>query len=317
MQPQPPQEGMYFMKNKKEPALIRNIKQHWELYLLILPVILYFAIFKYGPMYGIQIAFRDYYPGMGYLEAEWVGFDNFIRFFNSYQFKSALWNTFSISLLNLVLGFPLPIILALVMNSLRSNMLKKSLQTLSYAPHFISSVCMAGIILTFTSERGIINEIVAVVGGNRVSFMSEPSMFKWVYVLSRMWKEAGWGSVMYIAALSSVDLALYEAADVDGASRLQKIWYVDLPSILPTIVIMLILRCGQILNLGYEDILMLQNDLNLSGSQVISTYSYQIGLLNQDYSYSTAIGMFNSIINLILLTSVNFISRKVNETSLW
>ncbi len=305
------------MKNKKQPALIKNITQHWELYLLILPVILYFAIFKYGPMYGIQIAFRDYYPGMGYLEADWIGFDNFVRFFNSFQFKTALINTLVISSINLIFGFPLPIILAVVLNSLRSKTLKNSLQTISYAPHFISSVCMAGIILTFTSERGIINEIVAAMGGDRVSFLSEGPMFKWVFVLSRMWKEAGWGSVMYIAALSSVDIALYEAADVDGASRLQKIWYVDIPCILPTIVIMLILRCGQILNLGYEDILMLQNDLNMSGSQVISTYSYQIGLLNQDYSYSTVIGMFNSVINLILLTSVNYISRKVNETSLW
>ncbi len=305
------------MKNKKQPAIIKNILQHWELYLLILPGILYFAIFKYAPMYGIQIAFRDYYPGMGYLEADWVGFDNFRRFFNSYQFLSALKNTLSISLLQLVLGFPLPIILALMLNSLRSNRLKKSLQTISYAPHFISSVCMAGIILTFTSERGIINEIIAACGGGRVNFMGEPSLFKWVYVLGHVWKDAGWGSVMYIAALSSVDLALYEAADVDGATRLQKIWYVDLPSILPTIVIMLILKCGQILSIGYEEILMLQNPLNLPGSQVISTYSYQVGLLQYDYSYSTAVGMFNSVVNLVLLMSVNFISRKVNETSLW
>lgn len=305
------------MKNKKQPALIRNIKQHWELYLLILPGILYFAIFKYAPMYGIQIAFRDYYPGMGYLEADWVGFDNFMRFFKSHQFINALTNTLSISLLQLVLGFPLPIILALMLNSLRSNKLKKGLQTISYAPHFISSVCMAGIILAFTSEHGIISEMAATVSGESVSLLSEPSLFKWIYVLSHVWKDAGWGSVMYIAALSSVDLALYEAADVDGASKLQKIWYVDLPSILPTVVIMLILKCGHILSIGYEEILMLQNPLNLPRSQVISTYSYQVGLLQYDYSYSTAVGMFNSVVNLVLLVTVNYISRKVNETSLW
>ena len=268
-------------------------------------------------MYGIQIAFRDYYPGMGYLEADWVGFDNFIRFFKSYQFLSALGNTLSISLLQLVLGFPLPIILALMLNSLRSNKLKKGLQTISYAPHFISSVCMAGIILTFTSEHGIISEIVKAITGKDISLMSEPGLFKWIYVLGHVWKDAGWGSVMYIAALSSVDLALYEAADVDGASKIQKIWYVDLPSILPTVVIMLILKCGQILSIGYEEILMLQNPLNMPGSQVISTYSYQVGLIQQDYSYSTAVGIFNSVVNLVLLVSVNYISRKVNETSLW
>ena len=302
---------------KRKDGLFKNIKQHYQLYLIFLPVLLYFAIFCYGPMYGIQIAFRDYYPGMRYTEADWVGFSNFLRFFRSYQFKPVLINTLSISLLNLILGLPLPIILALILNEIRYTKLKKTLQTISYAPHFISTVAMAGLILTFTSERGLLNQIITSLGGNAVSFMSEPRMFKWVYVISHVWQGAGWGSIIYIAALSSVDTSLYEAAEIDGAGRLQKIWNVDLPCILPTIVIMLILNCGKIMSIGYEQILMLQNDLNKSASQIISTYTYEIGLLQYDYSYSTAIGLFNSIINLILLVSVNWFSRKVTETSLW
>ena len=302
---------------KRKDGLFKNIKQHYQLYLIFLPVLLYFAIFCYGPMYVIQIAFRDYYPGMRYTEADWVGFSNFLRFFRSYQFKPVLINTLSISLLNLILGLPLPIILALILNEIRYTKLKKTLQTISYAPHFISTVAMAGLILTFTSERGLLNQIITSLGGNAVSFMSEPRMFKWVYVISHVWQGAGWGSIIYIAALSSVDTSLYEAAEIDGAGRLQKIWNVDLPCILPTIVIMLILNCGKIMSIGYEQILMLQNDLNKSASQIISTYTYEIGLLQYDYSYSTAIGLFNSIINLILLVSVNWFSRKVTETSLW
>lgn len=301
----------------RKPSLVKNMKRHWELYLLILPVILYFAIFCYGPMYGIQIAFKDYYPGMNFSDAEWIGFKHFERLFRTTQFWTSLKNTLTLSVLQLVLEFPLPIILAILLNEMRFKKMKKMLQTVSYAPHFISTVAMAGIILAFTSNGGLVGQITAATTGETINILTKPALFKWIYVISNTWKNLGWSSVIYIAALSSVDMSLYEAARVDGANRWQKIWHLDIPFLVPTMVILLILNCGRILSVGYEQILMLQNDLNLPASEIISTYSYKIGLINRSYGLSTAIGLFNSVVNLILLTTVNKISGKVSGSSLW
>lgn len=300
-----------------KPSLIKNIKRHWELYLLILPVILYFAIFKYVPMYGIQIAFRDYFPGMDILEAEWIGLRHFSRVFRSATFWQSFRNTLTLSLMQLFLGFPLPILMAILLNEMRFTKMKKLLQTVSYAPHFISMVAMAGIIMAFTDDHGLIGQIYTASTGEVKNLLTIPGLFKWIYVIGNEWKNLGWSSIIYIATLSSVDLSLYEAARVDGANRLQKVWYLDVPFLVPTMVILLILNCGRILSVGYEQILMLQNDLNAPASEIISTYSYKVGMLQRSYGFSTAMGLFNSVINLILLTTVNRISRKVSGSSLW
>lgn len=301
----------------KRPSLIENMKRYWELYVLIIPVIIYFVVFKYLPMYGIQIAFKDYYPGMNMMDAEWIGFDHFERLFRSTTFWTALKNTLTVSLMQLILSFPLPILLAVLLNELRSGKMKKILQTVSYAPHFISTVAMAGIIMALTTETGLIGQIYTAVTGETVDLLTMPDMFKWIYVIGNEWKNLGWSSIIYIAALSSVDVSLYEAAKVDGANRLQKVWYLDIPALVPTMVTLLILNCGKILTVGYEQVLMLQNSLNLSASEIISTYSYKVGMIERSYGFSTAVGLFNSVVNLILLVSVNKISKKVSGNGLW
>lgn len=305
------------MKKTKKVSIVKNVKKHWELYLLILPVIIYFAIFCYSPMYGIQIAFRDYIPGIKITDAEWIGFIQFKRLWRSTQFWMALKNTLTLTLMELVISFPLPVILAVLLNEMRLSKMKNFLQTVSYAPYFISAVAMAGIILAFVDTSGLIGQIYTAVTGEELNLLMKPAYFKWIYVLSNVWKNIGYSSVIYIAALSSVDVEMYEAARVDGANKWQKVIHLDIPSLIPTMVILLILNSGRVLNVGYEQILMLQNDLNLSASEVISTYSYKLGIIQRSYSLSTAIGLFNSIVNLILLTSVNKISRKLTDNSLW
>ena len=302
---------------KKKNLLLNNVKRHWELYLLIIPVVLYFAIFCYGPMYGAQIAFRDYYPGMAILDAEWVGLANFRRAFRSVTFWSAFKNTLTLSSMQLLFGFPMPIILAIVLNELRLKKLKKTLQTISYAPHFISTVAMAGILLAFCSTHGLIGQIATSIVGEEINILTKPKAFKWIYVISNIWKTTGWSAVIYISALSSVEVSQYEAAKMDGATRLQRIFYLDLPHLLPTAAVLLVLECGRVLNIGYEQILMLQNDLNLTASEVISTFAYKIGMFNRDYSFSTAVNLFNSVVNLALLSAVNFISKKLSGNGLW
>ena len=297
--------------------IIKNMRKHWELYLLILPALIYFAIFCYGPMYGVQIAFRDYYPGMDMLDAKWIGFKHFQRVFRTNQFWVSLKNTLVLSSIQLILGFPFPVIMAILLNELRYKRMKKTLQTISYAPHFISTVAMAGIVLAFTSTHGLVGQIVTAITGEEINILTKPGLFKWIYFISNEWKNVGWSSIIYIATLSSVDVSMYEAAKVDGANKLQKIWYLDIPSLVPTMVILLILNSGRVLNVGYEYVLMLQNDLNITASQIISTYSYQVGLLQRSYGFSTAVGLFNSVINLILLVSVNKIANKVSGSGLW
>ncbi|MBW7453111.1 ABC transporter permease [Paenibacillus sepulcri] len=295
-----------------------RILRNWELYLFMTPALLYFIIFHYIPMYGIQIAFKNFIPTKGIAGSPWVGFDHFERFFHSYYFRDLLWNTFSISLYELAIGFPLPIILALAFNEVRSGFFKRSVQTITYAPHFISVVVMAGMIITFLSPTsGIIVRIVEGLGFQAADFLTDPAWFKTVYVLSGVWQSAGWGTIIYLAALSSVDPQLHEAGIMDGASRFKRMLHINIPTIVPTITIMLILNMGNILGVGFEKILLLQNPLNMSASDVISTFVYRSGLVSAQYSFSTAVGLFNSVVNAILLIAVNRIARRTSETSLW
>ncbi|KAF1303195.1 MULTISPECIES: ABC transporter permease [Enterococcus] len=289
-----------------------------QLYLFVLPAFLVIAIFSYGPMYGVIIAFKDYMPSLGILGSPWVGFKHFQRFFDSYYFWDLIKNTLGISFYSLIVGFPLPIILALGLNELKDGRFKKFTQTITYAPNFISVVVVCGMVIAFlTPSTGIINHLLDFLGFERISFMTDPKWFKTVYVLSGVWQGTGWGSVIYLAALSGVDTQLHEAATVDGATRLQRIWYINIPTIIPTMVILLIMNVGSLMSMGYEKILLMQNALNMDSSNVIATFVYKQGLLDAQYSYASAVGLFNAAINAFLLILVNKISRKVSETSLW
>jgi putative aldouronate transport system permease protein len=296
----------------------KSIRKNWDLYLLIAPVAVYFIVFKYMPMYGVQIAFKNFIPAKGIWGSPWVGVKHFMRFFNSYNFKELIGNTLGISLYSLALGFPVPILLALMMNEVRNKYFKKTVQTVTYAPHFLSTVVLVGMITAFLSpSSGIINYIIKAFGGKPIYFMTEPGWFKSLYVLSGVWQSAGWGSIVYMAALAGIDVQLYEAATVDGANKLQRLWNVTIPCLLPTATIILILNVGHIMDVGFEKVFLMQNDLNRSASDVISTYVYRVGLLGSDFSFSSAVGFFNSVINFILLILVNKVSKKFSETSLW
>lgn len=303
---------------KRKSKFRRLILSRWQLYLMASPAIVYILLFAYKPMYGVVIAFQRYRLSTGVWGSEWVGLDNFTRLFNSYWFPIILKNTLQISLLSLVVGFPIPIILALIVNEVRREKIKRTFQTVSYAPYFISTVVIAGMITMFLNpSTGIINKFLNVLGLESIFFLQHADMFKWIYVLSGVWQGAGWGAIIYFAALSGVDWELLEAADMDGASRLQKIIHINLPVLIPTIIILFILECGSILSVGYEKVYLLQNEMNLSGSEVISTYVYKIGLERQDFSFSTATGLFNSVVNCIVLITVNQLAQRVGKTSLW
>ena len=302
---------------------IKTIKRNWILYLFLIPMILYFIIFCYLPIYGIQIAFQNYRIGELFGQSEWVGFKHFIRFFNSAWFGTILKNTVTISLLSLVLGFPLPIILALMLNEVKNIRLRKLVQTVTYAPHFISLVVLCGTITIFLNpSTGLIGMLLngarEMLGMEPVNLLMQGSAFKWIYVLSGVWQGTGWGSVIYFAALSAVDPQLVEAARIDGANKIQCIWHVNIPVLIPTIIIQLILRCGSLISVGYEKVYLLQNDTILKASEVISTYVYRSGIQGGQYSFSTAVSLFNSAINAMLLIMVNTIVRKLDESnSLW
>lgn len=296
----------------------KKILQNWQLYIFILPAFLYFFIFHYIPMYGVQIAFKDFIPSLGIWGSEWVGFEHFTRFFESYYFWDLIKNTLGISVYELIVGFPLPIILALALNEAKDGLYKRTIQTVTYAPHFISVVVMAGMIIAFLAPAtGIINHAIELVGFEPIAFMSDPDWFKSVYVLSGVWQSTGWGTIIYLAALAGVDPQHHEAAIVDGASRLQRIWHINIPAIIPTIAILLIMNVGNIMAMGFEKILLLQNPLNLESSNVIATFVYQAGLLDAQYSFAAAVGLFNAVINAILLITVNYVAKKTSETSLW
>lgn len=294
------------------------LKRYWQLYIFLLPALIYFLIFHYGPMYGVQIAFKRYMPSLGIIGSPWVGFDHFKRFFNSYYFGDLIKNTLGISIYELILGFPMPIILALVFNELKNGFFKKFAQTVTYAPHFISTVVIVGMLVSFLSpSTGIINHIISALGGNRHAFLEDPKWFKTIYVLSGIWQNTGWNTIIYMSALAGVNPELHEAAAIDGASRFQRLLYINLPALVPTMIILLIMNFGSIMSMGYEKILLMQNPLNIAASNVISTFTYQQGLIDANYSYAAAVGLFNAAINAILLLSVNKITRKVTDIGLW
>lgn len=298
--------------------IAKAIKRNWQLYVLITPVVVYFLIFCYWPMYGVQLGFKNFIAVDGIWGSPWVGFKHFERFFRSYHFWNLIKNTVGISFYSLVVGFPVPILLALMMNELKSKVFKKTLQTITYAPHFLSTVVLAGMVITFLSpDKGIINILIKALGGEPIAFMTESSWFKSIYVLSGVWQNSGWNSIIYMAALAGIPPELYEAAIVDGATKLQRIRHITLPGILPTATTLLILNVGHIMNVGFEKAYLLQTPLNKSASDIISTYVYSVGLLGADYSFSTAVGLFNSVINFLLLVIVNQTAKKLSETSLW
>ncbi|MFC7678843.1 ABC transporter permease [Paenibacillus sp. GCM10028914] len=312
------------MSDRKEQAkwkrrlTIRSWTKNWELYLLFLPVIAYFVIFHYIPMYGVQIAFKNFMANKGILESPWVGFQHFERFFDSFYFWRIIENTLGIGIYELIVGFPIPIILALMINELRTGKFRKFVQTVTYMPHFLSIIVMVGMIMMFLSPvSGLVNGVISFFGGETISFMTEPGWFKSIYVWSGVWQTMGWSSIIYIAALAGIDPQLHEAARVDGASRLQRIWHINIPGIAPTIIVLLILNMGSILGVGFEKVFLMQNNLNMESSDVISTNVYRSGILGAQYSFSAAVGLFNSIINFIMLITVNRIARKVSSSSLW
>jgi putative aldouronate transport system permease protein len=310
----PVSKGPSAKKNSKFLRILRN----YDLYLLLAPTLLYFAIFHYGPMYGIQIAFKEFMASRGITGSPWVGFDHFERFFKSYQFWTVIKNTVGISLYQLAVAFPIPIMLALLLNQLTSQRFKRLVQTVTYAPHFISTVVMVGMIFLFLSPRhGLINKAIVALGFEPIFFMGSPEWFKTVYVWSGIWQNAGWAMIIYLAALSAINPDLHEAAMMDGASKLRRIWHIDLPGILPTIMILLILDIGNLMSIGFEKVFLMQTPLNLDSSEIIATYVYKVGLLQVQYSYSAAIGLFNNVINFILLLTVNQLAKKLRQTSLW
>ena len=295
-----------------------KILLNYELYLFILPAFAIIIIFNYIPMYGVQLAFKEFVASRGISGSPWVGFEHFQRFFRSFYFKNVLTNTLRISILSMVVAFPIPIILALLLNEFPNADYKRFVQTITYAPHFISMVVMAGIIVTFLSpSSGLINFALKAMGMDSINFMEKSAMFPWIYIISGIWQNAGWNSIMYFAALSAIDVELYDSARVDGCTRLQKIWNVDLPGIIPMIVILLILNCGSLMSVGFEKTYLLQNNLNIETSEVISTYVYKAGLQRAEYGFATAVGLFNSVINFVLLVSVNQVSKRLGQNSLW
>ena len=295
-----------------------DMHRNYDLYLMAIPGIVFYVLFKYWPMYGVQIAFKDFIASNGISGSRWTGLENLNRFVTSYMFRRVMVNTLVISFYQLLVGFPIPIILAVLINECASRRFARTVQMISYAPHFITTVVIVAIIeKMFDYYNGVINTIIQALGGNSIYFLGEGSLFRHIYVLSNVWQNMGYNSIIYVAALSATDPALEEAATIDGATRFQKIRHIDIPSIFPTIVIMLILRMGQIMSVGYEKIYLMQNTINLNYSEIISTYVYKQGIQQTQYSFSTAVGLFNSVINLLLIATVNQIARRVGETSLW
>ena len=303
----------------KPSKLSGGFLRHWQLYLMILPALLYILLFHYGPMYGITIAFKNFSMRKGILGSPWIGFENFERLFSSYWFPIILRNTLTISLLSLVISFPFPILIALMVNELENKTASKVFQTVSYAPHFISTIVLCGMVVLFLNpSTGMINRLIIALGGAAVYFMAKPGLFKWVYVLSGVWQSTGWGTIIYVAALSGVDKSLVEASRLDGANILQKIWYIHVPVLMPTIITLFILQCGSLFSVGYEKVYALQTSQNLMGSEVISTYSYKVGLgEGSDFSFSTTVSLFNSVCNSLILIAANRLARTAGQSGLW
>lgn len=306
------------MQRKYEPRLGLRIRRNAGLYLLMVPAIVIFICFTYLPMYGIVIAFKDFRPAAGILGSKWAGLKYFQKYFSSYMFANTIKNTLVISLYTILVTFPLPIIIALMCNQMAAKRFKKFYQVSTYLPHFISTVVMCGMIVLFLSpSNGVLPKLMGMIGIQMGDLMGKPGAFSSIYAWTEVWQHVGWDSIMYIAALSAVDPQLYEAAVVDGASKWQKIIYIDLPLLIPTAIVLFILRSGSVMSVGFEKVYLLQNDLNLSASEIISTYVYKMGLKSSQYSYSAAIGLFNNVVNFILLLSVNKIADKLGNTSLF
>ena len=298
----------------------KRISRNWGLYLLLLPSLVLLILFAYKPMYGVVIAFKNYKNSLGILGSPWAEplFKNFQRFFNSYQCEATIRNTLRLSLYSLAVGFPIPIILALMINQITAMRFRRTFQTILYLPHFISTVVMVGLLLIWLSpSSGLVGAFYRLLGKDAPNVMTSASGFPSIYVWSDVWQHSGWDSIVFLAALSSIDPTLYEAATVDGATRWQKMRYIDLPLLMSTACIMLILRAGNLMNVGFEKVFLMQNDLNMSTSEIIATYVYKMGLRNSQYAVSTAVNLFNNLINFGLLLLVNCITRKLGETSLW
>nr|WP_233163089.1 MULTISPECIES: ABC transporter permease subunit [unclassified Cohnella] len=294
------------------------MRRHWQLYIVIALPITYFILFKYVPILGVQIAFKDLSPKQGIWGSPWVGFKHFEEFFRHPNFWMLIKNTLFLSLYALAVGFPAPILLALMINELRNGLFKRAVQMVTYAPYFISTVVMVSMILLFLAPRiGAIDHIRTALGFESINFIGEPSLFTTIFVFSDVWQFTGYSAIIYIAALAGVNPQLYEAAKLDGASRLQKMIHIDLPSIMPIMVLLLVLNMGQLLNIGFEKVYLLQNPLNTSASEIISTYVYKVGLVQANYSFSAAVGLFNSLINLGLILLANFGARRATGTGLF
>ncbi len=304
-------------KRTRVPKALRRAASDWELYLMILPVIIFYATFMYYPMYGALIAFQDYLPGNGFFDGPWVGLKHFTDFIGSADFGRLIRNTLSISVASLVFGFPAPIILALLINEIRQNKFKRVVQSLTYLPHFVSLVVVCGIIKAFVGNDGFITNLLEPIRGTSTDMLTDPNLFVPIHVISGIWQEVGWGSIIYLSALSGIDAQLYEAAKIDGAGKISQLFNVTIPGILPTIITMLIMKMGSLLSVGYEKIILLYNPLIYNKADVISSYIYRMGFEGQQWSYTTAIGIFNSVINFSLLMLTNYISKKLTETSLW
>lgn len=302
----------------RRETLLSNIRHRPVLYLMALPVILYFLIFHFLPMFGVVIAFQRYVPAKGIFGSQWVGFKHFKAFFNDIYFWRLIRNTFLIQFYDTLFGYPIPIIFALLLNEVRQRRFKRVVQTVTYMPHFISMVVICGLVFSFTRTTGPLAQIVSRLSGRPVeNLLARPDLFRPIYIISSVWQGFGWASIIYFAALSAVDPTLYEAAAIDGASRLRQVFAVTIPSIMPTIIIMYILRIGQIMSVGFEKIILLYSPLTYETADVISSYVYRRGVVELNFSYSTAVGLFNSVVNLAAIILANALSRRVSETSLW
>ena len=298
-------------------SIAKDIKKHKFKYLIILPVIIYFILFHYKPMYGLIIAFKRFKPHLGIWESQWVGLQHFKSFFGDFYFWRLLRNTFTISILSIIFSFPAPVLLALLLNEVKVKWFKKSVQTITYMPHFIAMVVVCGLVRTFTQTDGLVTDLVVMFGGERQNLLNVPAFFYPIYIISDIWQNVGWDSIIYLAALSGIDQEQYEAARVDGAGRIRQMIYITLPGIIPTISILLILRMGSLLSVGYEKILLLYQPLTYEVADVISTYVYKRGIVDANYSYSTAVGLFNSVINVFFLLLSNKISKKLGQSGLF
>ncbi|MFB0845037.1 ABC transporter permease [Paenibacillus oleatilyticus] len=304
-------------KKRARIGLLVDIRKNKLLYVMLLPVLLFYVIFHYAPMYGAVIAFKDFSPRLGIGDSPWIGFEHFKTFFTGAYFWRTIKNTLLISFYELLFGFPAPIVLALLLNEVRHTLFKRTVQTVTYLPHFISLVVICGIVKDFTSADGVINDILVYMGGERLSLLLEPDMFRSIYVSSGIWQHIGWGTIIFLAALTGIDPEQYEAARMDGAGRWKQMLHVTIPGLMPTIVILLILSIGRLMNVGFEKIILLYNPGTYETADVISSYVYRVGLQDFNYSFSSAVGLFNSAINFMLVIFSNWLSRKLNNTSLW